>query len=113
MTVKEFAIWVQGYYGAYPDGQKADVAAYLRDLSPEYLVSLKATLLKRYSSKWGHAPDIAIFEENRREATDGVRYDSPALEDNRPLATSEELSAFAVIFGETMKKISEKVRGKV
>lgn len=104
MTAKEFVVWATGYYGAYPEGQKRDVWDYLKDKSPAYLAALKAVLVRRYSSKWGHAPDVAIFEENAREATESIKYAPLAIEDTRPDATPEEISAFA----EAMKKLSKK-----
>jgi len=93
MTAKEFVAWAQGYYGPYPEGQKRDIGDYLCNLSPAYRDALKATLLKRYSAKWGHAPDIAIFEEVRREALDSTKYDVPQITDARPDATPDEVAA--------------------
>jgi len=104
MTAIDFAKWVQGYYGKYPEGQKRDIWDYLKGKSPEYLDSLKEVLKRRYSAKWGHAPDIAIFEENRREATDSIKYDTLAIEDTRPDATPEEMAMFAAAFERLLKK---------
>jgi len=100
MTAKDFVTWAQGYYGNYPEGQKRDIWDYLKEKSPEYLDALKITLKMRFSSKWGHAPDVGIFEDKdiRREATDRMKYDKPALEDNRPMATPEEISEFMAAF---------------
>lgn len=98
MTARDFITWAQGYYGKYPDGQKRDVWDYVRSRSPEYLDALKKTLLKRYSAHWGKAPDVGIFEDNRREATDMAVYRAPAIEDMRPLATDEDFAAFREAF---------------
>jgi len=109
LTAKDFIAWVSGYYGAYPDGQKRDIWAYLKDLSPEYLDSLKAVLVLRFSSKWGHAPDVAIFEENRREAMDLVKYPL-AIEAPADIAKPEEVVAFLEAFKKLeLKRFTQEV----
>jgi hypothetical protein len=58
MTDREFAKWVQSYYGDYPEGQKRDVWEYIKTWQPEYLDALKKVLLANYSSQYKRPPDI-------------------------------------------------------
>ena len=105
MTAIEFVTWAQRYYGPYPDGQKADIWHYLKELTPEYLDALHGVVVKAYSSKWGRPPDIAIFEQCRPQALTMVTYQQylpPATED---LASPEEIQA---IFAKLKEKIHEK-----
>ena len=76
MTPKDFALWVQGYYGPYPEGQKRDVWEYIKSWEPAYLDALKTVLLANYSSQFKRAPDIeamtklyslAVAEKEARE----------------------------------------------
>jgi hypothetical protein len=62
MTVKDFLLWSTGYFGDYPEGQQADIWAYLKTLAPHYLDALKVVLLKTYPSRFGKPPDVAAFE---------------------------------------------------
>lgn len=75
MTPPDFVAWAQGYYGPYPQGQRADVAEYLHWLKPEELDELKAQMLTTCPSHIGqvngYPPDIEAMEklmpEVRRE----------------------------------------------
>ena len=79
MTAKQFLTWAQAYYGVYPEGQRADVSAYLLPLSPQYLEALKKAMLYHYSAKWGKPPDVAIFEEFRQAAYERIEA-APVLQ---------------------------------
>jgi len=57
----QFIVWIEGYYGKYPEGQKADIAEYLSTWAESYLVALKTCLKLSYSSQYGRPPDIAVF----------------------------------------------------
>jgi len=71
LSPKDFVIWLQGYYGPIPSGQREDLAEYLRPLAPSYLEALKGAVARRFSSQYGKTPDIAVFESCRSEALDG------------------------------------------
>jgi hypothetical protein len=79
MTGKEFIVWVEGYYGPYPEGQKRDIAEYIGRLCPAYLDSLRLALMHGFTSQYKKAPDIAIFE---KYFADAIAYmpERPALE---------------------------------
>ena len=57
----QFMDWAEGYYGKYPDGQRADILEYLIPWNESYLVALKTCLKLNYSSQYGKPPDIAVF----------------------------------------------------
>lgn len=76
MTAQEFAVWIKGYYGPYPEGQKRDIWEYLKSWEPDYLDALKTVLLANYSSQFKRPPDIeamtklyslAVEEKERKE----------------------------------------------
>jgi hypothetical protein len=90
MTAAEFVKWVQGYYGKYPDGQKDDLKAYFRDLSPDYFDALRWVLTRRYSSKWGRPPDIAVFEEVKGEVVERIKYEPLQIEEPEELIPPEQ-----------------------
>lgn len=106
MTVKEFITWVQGYYGAYPEGQKKDIAEYLGLLSSRYLSALKKTLLLRYSSKWRIPPDVAIFKEYHEEVMNLLIYEQfPLIEDgDEELVPPEKLKKINELLAKTGEK---------
>ena len=79
MTGKSFLIWVQGYYAPYPVGQREDVAAYIAKQPEDYLDGLKQALIKRCSSEFRRAPDVATFEKLTDEARTLMPY-RPMLE---------------------------------
>jgi hypothetical protein len=69
MTIKEFGIWLEAYYGPYTSAvQRIEAIEYLRDRSPAFLDALKKTMVMNYSSVYGKTPDVAIFEKYREEA---------------------------------------------
>ena len=57
----QFMAWAEGYYGKYPEGQRADILEYLIPWNESYLVALKTCLKLSYSSQYGKPPDIAVF----------------------------------------------------
>jgi len=74
MSPSEFAYWLMKYYkAAYNDVQQVEITKYIRDLSPQYLDSLKEVLTKRYSNVAAKPPDIAIFERLREEAVQNMK----------------------------------------
>ena len=74
MSPTEFAYWLMKYYkSAYNDVQQVEITKYIRDLSPQYLDSLKEVLTKRYSNVAAKPPDIAIFERLREEAVQNMK----------------------------------------
>jgi len=103
MTAIEFIMWAEGYYGKYPDGQKKDIWEYIKGLSPQYFDALKDAVMRRYSSKWGRPPDIAIFEEYREIAENKMLYQDylPAPEED--LISPEEAKRLAESFGKIIK----------
>jgi len=93
MTISEFVSWAQGYYGPYPEGQRRDVIAYLKDCAPSYLDALKSVLVLKYSSRFGKVPDVAAFEEFKADALDihSERVDPTFLQIEAPKdAVSDE-----------------------
>ena len=67
MTSADFATWAQGYYGPYPAGQRADIAEYLRWLSPgeldELKVQMRAACPSHIGQVNGYPPDIEGMEK--------------------------------------------------
>ena len=57
----QFMAWAEGYYGKYPEGQRADIMEYLIPWNESYLAALKTCLKKAYSSQYGKPPDVAVF----------------------------------------------------
>lgn len=105
MTMAEFVQSVQAYYDVkYPAGQRADILAYLRGKSDDYLDALYATCKLRYSAKWKTAPDIAIFEELKEEARGHLRVTRKALPEpeTMPELSQDEIDA---IFAEIKKAV--------
>jgi len=106
MTTAEFVQWVQGYYGKYPEGQKDDLKAYFRDLSPAYFDALRWVLTRRYSSKWGRPPDIAVFEEVKDEVLQRLRYadlPKPQIEEREELITPEQAKSLREKFAQLLQ----------
>jgi hypothetical protein len=68
MKAKDFIVRVQEYYENYPKAQLREIAAYLSAKSDTYLDSLYRACLYGYSAKWKSPPDIAVFEELKKEA---------------------------------------------
>lgn len=99
MNLQEFFTAIQGYYGiSYPKGQRDAIVAYLETKPPELLDALYQVCLKRFSSKWKMAPDIAIFEEHYAEALQlaketqrAIAHNSPREITERPLSQEELL----------------------
>lgn len=80
MTVDKFISEVQQYYGAqYHQGQRAYILRYLEGYASKYgdrcLDHLAGIVIKRFSSRWGVCPDIAILEEHKTEALDAARHE--------------------------------------
>jgi len=74
MSPSEFAYWLmKNYKAAYNGVQQVEITKYIRDLSPQYLDSLKEVLTKRYSNVAAKPPDIAIFERLREEAVQNMK----------------------------------------
>ena len=92
MTAKEFIAWASGYYGQYPEGQRKDIGAYLIQREGQYLDALKKVLLRNYSSKWGHTPDIAIFESMADEARKETQQTFVALEEPAPCGFEDQIA---------------------
>ena len=106
MTAAEFVKWVQGYYGKYPEGQKNDLKVYFRDLSPAYFDELRWVLTRRYSSKWGKPPDIAVFEEVKDEVLERLRYATPPrlqIEEHEELITPEQAKSLREKFAQLLQ----------
>lgn len=70
MTYLEFIAWIQGYYAPIPKGQHEDLFEYLLPMSPSYLDALRKVVVKKYSSQYGRAPDVAVFESCKPAAMD-------------------------------------------
>jgi hypothetical protein len=107
MTLTEFVKWVQGYYGKYPEGQRDDLKVYFRDLSPAYFDALRWVLTRRYSSKWGRPPDIAIFEEVKGEVMERLRYSDqpkPLLEEREELISPEQARNLRERFAQLLQR---------
>ena len=68
MKSLDFITKVQDYYGKYPEGQKIEIANYLRNKRETLLTELYKQLIANYSSKWKTPPDVAIFNEQLKEA---------------------------------------------
>jgi len=68
MKSLEFITKIQSYYGKYPEGQKIEIANYLRNKRETLLTELYKQLITNYSSKWKTPPDVAIFNEQIKEA---------------------------------------------
>jgi len=109
MTAIEFVKWAQSYYAPYPDGQKADIWRYVKDLAPDYLAALKDAVIRNYSSKWGRPPDIAIFEQCRPLAESQLAYKTylPAPEETEDLITPEQAARFFEAFNNLVQKVRE------
>lgn len=80
MTIEKFLSEVQAYYGSqYPQGQRNYIVRYLENYANKYgercLDHLAGTLIKRFSSRWGVCPDIAILEEHKTESLDAARHE--------------------------------------
>jgi hypothetical protein len=106
MMLAEFVKWVQGYYGKYPEGQKDDLKSYFRDLSPGYFDALRWVLTRRYSSKWGRPPDIAVFEEVKGEVMERLRYSDqpkPLLEEQEELISPEQARSLRERFAQLLQ----------
>lgn len=80
MTGKEFLKWVQGYYAPYPVGQQMDIVEYISKQPNDFLDALKQVLIKRYSSEYRRAPDVAIFEKLATEASASMIRNLPLIE---------------------------------
>ena len=61
MTARQFIEWVQKYYGAYPEGQKANIAEWLRSKDPAFLDALEKEVCETYTSSYGKPPDVAAL----------------------------------------------------
>jgi hypothetical protein len=116
MTVKQFVIKIQAYYGlTYPEGQRDDLLEYLTKRSERWLDALYKAVIRNVSSQYKSLPDIAVFEQKevREMATDFL--DMAALEapSDAPLAieeryaTSEEVENFLSDF---MMKMRERAQ---
>ena len=106
MTAAEFVKWVQGYYGKYPEGQKDDLKAYFHLWSPAYFDALRWVLTRRYSSKWGKPPDIAVFEEVKGEVLDRLRYadpPKPLIEEHEEIITPEQAKSLREKFTQLLQ----------
>ena len=73
MTTAQVMTILSGYYGDSYDGVFGEIVkAYLDTLGPNVKAALFKVVLKRYSRRWGKAPDVAIFEEHLCEAIDAL-----------------------------------------
>lgn len=98
MTARDFIARLQGYYGAYSDGQRAIIGQYLLRQPEDYLSELLAVVIKRYSwSLYGRPPDVAIFEQYAREAEQNWRNNQTPriLLEDAPLADEEAQQRFS------------------
>lgn len=76
MTLESFIGQVQAYYGAsYPKAQLPYIVQYLKPLNDRALDHLFAECLKAYSSRWGKAPDIEVFESLRKDVRDALEQE--------------------------------------
>ena len=100
MTGRDFIDWVQKYFGPYPEGQKKDIADYIRGLSPVYLDTLKKVLLRSYSSEYRKPPDVAVFERFGEETLDAMP-ELPAIE---APPTEDEVKNKKTIYAEARER---------
>lgn len=93
MTLESFVGQIQAYYGAiYSKTQLPYIVQYLKPLNDRALDHLFAECLKAYSSRWGKAPDIEVFESLRKSVRDALEQEIPmqdlsrvAIEDHSEL----------------------------
>ena len=106
MQPVDFARWVSAYYGAIPQGQKADFWAYIRNMAPEYLDSLRKVLVRKYSSTWGKVPDVAVLESLKEQAIAETAYRKylPPVEEKEELITKEQAERLVVEFERLIAK---------
>jgi hypothetical protein len=76
MSIEQFIINIQKYYGAYSnDLHKRAVAAFLKDLDDQDRKELFNATIKSYSTKWKNPPDVAILEETKKANNIGTMID--------------------------------------
>ena len=67
MTVADFLIHVQGYYGAYTPGVKDVVTGYLSEMYDEVDTDiLWRQLVLRESTEYNRKPDVGVLERVRK-----------------------------------------------
>lgn len=96
MTLKEFASWVQGYFGLWPDGQKKDIADYLGEFSATYLDALKKELVAGHEARYG-APCVATLRRYHDATVNRMRMERPpalAIPDETGYVTTEQMQQF-------------------
>jgi hypothetical protein len=101
ISLPEFMGTLEKYYGApYDEFVSRVIVGYLRDFSTHYLGALLQTVVKRFSSRWGKNPDVAILEECSSEAWEIMsREDQPlALPD--PGVTDDDRDEVARLMAE-------------
>lgn len=104
MQPVDFARWVSDYYGAIPQGQKADFWAYIRNMSPDYLDALRKVLVRKYSSTWGKVPDVAILESLKEQASAEMAYRKYLPPAEEELITKEQAERFWADFERLVAK---------
>jgi len=109
MKSVEFIEKIQDYYGNYPDGQKIEIATYLRHKRETFLTELYKQLIANYSAKWKTPPDVAIFNEQINEVLKTEERQAGQLQIGEDRASLEEGKQF---FNDLWEKIGAKWSNK-
>jgi len=80
MTTDTFIKRIEGYYGVqYRPGQRPLIAQYLEQREGRPLDHLFSLIVKTFSSQYGKAPDIAVFEGLRDEVIKSLESEQECL----------------------------------
>ena len=105
MGVDDFIKRIERYYGKYPVGRLDVVKQYLSKLSDNYRLHLYAEVVLAFSSRWGVAPDVAIFEEQKKAVWDKLDRDvRPQIEDKSEYVDKATLDGFWSTFAATLRQ---------
>lgn len=73
MTAADFALKCQGYFGPWPEGQRAAINAYLRRYSDDGLDFMYAELVSNHKAHFG-PPCVATMRELEARVCDRLKY---------------------------------------
>ena len=105
MEVDDFIKRIERYYGKYPAGQLPVIRQYVERFSGSYRMHLFAEVVLAFSSRWGVAPDVAIFEEQKKAVWDKMDRDArPQLEDKSECVDKATLDGFWKTFAATLRE---------
>lgn len=92
MTRDDFVVRCQGYFGAWPEGQRAAIVSYLKRYSDDGLDFMYAELVSNHKAHFG-PPCVATMREFEARVCDRLKYstkpDTLQIEDTSEQWTDE------------------------